>query len=94
MRARLVSDLANTNAPRRFRRSSAPPLDRDSARRQGEVTQLAFRLLGREGAIAFLNSDNVELGARPLDLATGSASGCATVEAALSRLSARDPGQV
>lgn len=67
----------------RFRKSYAPRMDPDRARRQGEITQLAFLLLGRDQAIAFLNSDNVELGARPLDLAMESAAGCASVEAAL-----------
>lgn len=72
-----------------FRRSKGPRMEPDSARRQGEITRLAFHVLGREGAIDFLNSDNAELGARPLDLATASAAGCASVEAALGRLAFR-----
>lgn len=85
-----MSDPAETVSPKRgamrFRRSNAPRLQPDSARRQGEITQLAFQLLGRDRAIEFLNGDNAELGARPLDLATASATGSATVEAALGRL--------
>jgi hypothetical protein len=73
----------------RFRRSRAPQLAPEKARRQGEITQLALLLLGRDRAIAFLNSDNPELGARPLDLATQSADGCASVEAALGRMTLR-----
>ena len=76
---------APKRGPTRFRRSGVPPLAPDRARRQGDITRLAFHLLGREGAIEFLNSDNAELGARPLDLAAG----CASVEAALGRLAFR-----
>lgn len=70
---------------RRFNASLEP----DSVRRQGEITKRAFELLGRERAIDFLNSDNAELGARPLDLATASAAGCTDVQAALGRLAFR-----
>ena len=80
---------APKRGPTRFRRSGVPPLAPDRARRQGDITRLAFHLLGREGAIEFLNSDNAEIGARPLDLATASAAGCASVEAALGRLAFR-----
>jgi hypothetical protein len=87
-----MSDPVEAPAPKRgpvrFRRADAPRLQPDDARRQGEITRIAFQRLGREGAISFLNSDNVELGTRPLDLATGSAQGFASVEAALGRLSA------
>lgn len=85
-----MSAAADPNASRpammRFRRSRAPRLEPEKARRQGEITQLALLLLGRDKAIEFLNSDNAELGARPLDLATESAAGSASVEAALSRI--------
>lgn len=93
-----MSEPGETDAPKRgamrFRRSNAPRLEPDSARRQGEITRLAFELLGRDEAIGFLNSDNAELGARPLDLATTSAAGCATVEAALGRLAFRPPTEI
>ena len=84
-----VEPIAPKRGPTRFRRSKGPGLQPDDARRQGEITRLAFQLLGRDGAIDFLNSDNAELGARPLDLATASAAGCASVEAALGRLAFR-----
>lgn len=78
----------------RFRRSRAPRLEPEKARRQGEITQLALLLLGRDRAIEFLNSDNTELGARPLDLATESAAGSACVEAALGRIALRPAREV
>lgn len=85
-----MRDPVKPNAPKRgtmrFRWSNSSRLEPDSARRQGEITRLAFHLLGRDGAIDFLNSDHTELGARPLDLATAGAAGCAIVEAALGRL--------
>ena len=74
---------------RQFRKSNLPRLAPDQARRQGQITQCALLLLGREGAIAFLNSDNARLGGRPLDLAMASEDGCAGVEAELGRLTLR-----
>lgn len=85
-----MTEPVETNAPdrkqMRFRRSGAPRLDPERARRQGEITRLAFLTLGRERAIEFLNSENAELGARPLDLAIASAKGRDSVEAALGRV--------
>lgn len=75
----------------RFRRAQLPGLPRDQAQRQGDITSLAFLLLGRESAIAFLNTDHVGLGGRPLALATASADGRASVEAELGRLAYREP---
>lgn len=74
----------------RFRRSTAERLAPASARRQGDITTLAFVLLGRDPAIAFLNGDNAALGARPLDLAIASDAGCAEVEAELRRMTCRE----
>lgn len=74
----------------RFRKSNAERLAPASARRQGDITTLAFVLLGREPAIAFLNADNAALGARPLDLAIASDAGCAEVEAELRRMTCRE----
>jgi hypothetical protein len=74
-----------------FRKANAERLSSDCARRQGDITTLALTLLGREPAIAFLNGDNAELGARPLDLAIASEEGRARVEAALGRLTLRQP---
>jgi uncharacterized protein (DUF2384 family) len=81
--------VARKRGPMRFRRSSdSPRLSPDSVKRQGEITTLAFRLLGRDRAIAFLNTEHAELGGRPLDLATASPTGSAGVQAELERLGA------
>ena len=75
----------------KFRKANAERLAPASARRQGDITRLALILLGRDPAIAFLNGDNAELGARPLDLAIASENGCARVEAELRRMTYREP---
>jgi uncharacterized protein (DUF2384 family) len=67
---------------------AAPP---EQAARQGEITRLAFLLLGREQAIDFLNGDHAGLGGRPLALATASDAGRASVEAELGRMKYRQP---
>lgn len=76
----------------RFFRKSRTPLPPGDARRQGDISQLAFLMMGgRDPAIAFLNSDNKELGGRPLAVATASPEGYERVAAAI-RSWARDPG--
>jgi len=72
----------------RFRRANAPRLAPADARRQGDITRLALQALGRDRAIAFLNSKHEELGARPLDLATASEAGWTRVREELHRLPA------
>lgn len=64
-----------------FRASSRrESLSREKAKRQGDVTSLAFlRLGGRDGAMAFLNNIDAELGGRPLDIAIASEEGCERV---------------
>jgi hypothetical protein len=74
-----------------WRKAVKDPLSPASARRQGEITRLALVLLGREPAMAFLNGENEGLGARPLDLAIASEEGRARVEAALGRMTVRQP---
>lgn len=69
-----------------FGKAKLPKLSPDCAPRQGEITRLAFLLLGREKAIIFLNTEHVSLGARPLDLAAASPAGHASVEAELGRI--------
>ena len=61
------------------------------AKRQGEITQTAFLLLGREAAIEFLNSEHSGLGGRPLDVATASDEGRNSVEAEIGRLAYAAP---
>lgn len=60
----------------RFFRKSRTPLARGHARRQGDICQLAYAVMGgRDSAVAFLNAENIELGGRPLAVATASAEG-------------------
>ena len=77
----------------RFRKTNAQRLPPDEAKRQGDITQLAFLLLGRDAAIAFLNTDHAELGGRPLDLATTSDEGRNSVEAELGRMAYASPSR-
>ena len=58
----------------------------DQMARQGGVSSLAFKVLGKEAAIAFLNAEHAGLGGRPLALATQSPEGDALVRAELERL--------
>ena len=76
----------------RFRKTNAQRLPPADARRQGEITQLAFLLLGRDAAIAFHNTPPAGLGARPLDLAIASDEGRNSVEAEIGRLAYVSPG--
>jgi hypothetical protein len=78
------------NSPsRRWRgRSKTVPLPRGEAVRQGDITREAFLLLGKADAIAFLNTENLSLGGRPIALATESAAGHTVVREELQRLSA------
>lgn len=65
-------------------RKNRTPLARDDAKRQGDISQLAFLTMGgRDPAVEFLNSDNAQLGGRPLALATASAEGYEQVAAAI-----------
>ena len=64
-------------------RFNAPRLSPEEAERQGRISRLAFAVLGREGAIAFLNTHDESLGGRPIDLAVQSVDGAAAVKTAL-----------
>ncbi|WP_439567459.1 hypothetical protein [Sphingopyxis sp.] len=65
-------------------RKNRTPLPRDDAKRQGDISQFAFLTMGgRDPAVEFLNSDNAQLGGRPLALATASAEGYEQVAAAI-----------
>jgi hypothetical protein len=68
------------------RRSKWSPIPLDQAIRQGNITRLAYLLLGKDAAIAFLNTELPDLGGRPLAIATESAAGEATVRTMLQRL--------
>ena len=84
-----MSDETATASPASHwrRRPRGTPIPQDQAVRQGEITRLAFQLLGRDQAIAFLNTDHSGLGGRPLALATESVAGRESVEAELARMS-------
>jgi uncharacterized protein (DUF2384 family) len=68
------------------RRVRSKPMPHDQAARQGDISRLAFEALGKERAMAFLNTDNPFLGGRPLALAIKSDAGRLEVEAELVRL--------
>ena len=82
-------DAADADAPLRARtnnhfRKNRTPLAPADAKRQGEISQLAFLTMGgRDAAVDFLNSDNEALGGRPLALATASAEGFEQVASAI-----------
>ena len=68
------------------RRSNTFLLSPDAAKRQGEVVNLAFLLLGgRNRAMGFLNTYNERLEGRPLDIAVASTDGCYRVKGAIRR---------
>ena len=56
--------------------------------RQGAITHLAFLSLGKDAAIAFLNTSVPRLGGAPLAMATASDAGDAKVRAMLNDLAA------
>lgn len=68
------------------RRAKSTPIPRDHAIRQGAITRLALLSLGKEAAIAFLNTELLDLGGRPLAIATASELGEAKVRAILTDL--------
>lgn len=69
------------------KRSTMPKLSADAARRQGAITRLALERLGnRDEAIAYLNTERTELGARPIDLATATVEGFERVQRDLSAM--------
>ncbi|PKB19066.1 hypothetical protein B0I00_1293 [Novosphingobium kunmingense] len=68
-------------------RKAAPRLPGQMISRQGQITHLAFALLGgREPALEFLNLYHAGLGAKPLDLAGGSDVGYSAVRGEINRL--------
>lgn len=77
--------------PTRFRKPfNAFKLTPDQAKRQGRISQVAWAELGgRDAVMAFLNTHDDALGARPLDLAVGSDDGLARVEQAIRDRGAR-----
>ncbi len=70
------------------KRFNGPRLTPEEAARQGQASTLAFRVLGKDAAILFLNSHDDALNGRPIDLAVSSAEGLAAVEQALNERAA------
>lgn len=68
------------------------PFEHDRALRQGRISHCAFDALGREHAIAFLNTDNTRLGGQPLAIATASVDGEEMVAREIERLRSALPG--
>jgi hypothetical protein len=64
-------------------RRAMKKMDPVAAERQGRITLLAFKRLGSDRAIAFLNGHDEALGGRPLDLAIASEDGLDAVESAI-----------
>ena len=83
------AEAVDAGAPVRARtnnhfRKNRTPLAPADAKRQGDISQLAFLTMGgRDAAVDFLNSDNEALGGRPLALATASAEGFEQVASAI-----------
>ena len=86
----MSADAGLAPRPRRrtfTRHNPETRLSPECAERQWLVTHLALALLdGHDKAIAFLNTHNVSLGARPLDLAIKDAAGYSAVERAMRQL--------
>lgn len=82
----MTEEKLSTPASHWRRRNKGSPIPTDHAVRQGNITRLAFVLLGKEAAIAFLNTEQPDLGGRPLAIATSSAAGEATVRTMLREL--------
>lgn len=79
---------ARTPITRTFRKHSAlPKLSRDQMRRQNDVLQSAWRHFKTPGpVIAFLNAQNEQLQAKPLELALHSDEGLQRVERLLGEM--------
>lgn len=76
------------------RRTKAVPMPAAHAARQGAITRLAFLSLGKDAAIAFLNTEHADLGGRPLALATASEAGELKVRTKLQELCDARPDSV
>jgi len=71
-------------------RFATPRLSPEKVERQSRITLLAWNRLGGDAAIAFLNTYNLALEGRPLDLAVASEAGYEIVEHAISAKSIGD----
>lgn len=73
------------------RRRLKTRIDKDVAQRQGSLSTIAFLTLGKEGALAFLNTDNREVGGKPIEIGSNSAEGAARVREVLRGMAADLP---
>lgn len=89
--AEVVAQAPRAKRPQMFtRRAAKIPMPADAAARQGRIAMLAWETLGDGEAVrTFLNTHDDALGARPIDLATGSEAGLTTVAATLAALGER-----
>lgn len=71
------------SAPHWRRRTKSIHMPTDQAARQGDITRMAILSLGKDAAIAFLNTQLPELGGRPLAVATASEAGAVQVRSML-----------
>lgn len=79
-------DEAPAPAPKRpfFRKASvSTPLSRSALERQGRVCTAAFSAMGRDAAVAYLNTPDQLTTQRPLDLAAAGVEGEAAVMVAI-----------
>ncbi len=77
-------DERGTPAPRRRTARQSHRMSPDQGKRQGSIAALAYvELGGRDAALRFLNTFDHVINARPLDLASASEEGFATVVALL-----------
>lgn len=79
-------DTHTSPATHRRRRKKTVPMPAEQVARQGGISSLAFQVLGKDAAIAFLNAEHAGLGGRPLALATQGPAGDALVRVELERL--------
>jgi len=83
---------AGTGGMMNFRKRGPerPRLGKDEGRRQGEIVNLAYLLLGgKDEALGFLNVTSKALNARPIDLAMQSELGFMRVEALLRKMTGK-----
>ena len=76
------------------RRTTSFPIPAEQAVRQGEITRLTLLSLGKDEAMAFLNTEHPELGGRPLALATASEAGLLRVRTKLQQICEARAGSV
>jgi hypothetical protein len=85
----MSDNLASASPTYWLKHQRKHPMPHDQSVRQGDITRVAFQVLGRDRAITFLNTNNALLGCRPIALATESAAGFLHVTGELGRIGGR-----